>query len=71
MLLFGHVMMANGLEKKTMLVCGEGRRKRCVEEIQTISLSEINQAELMDYAEDLGSWRRRTVANISRIDGIK
>jgi len=28
MLLFGHVMRANGMEKDMMLACGEGRRKR-------------------------------------------
>jgi len=70
MLLFGHVMRANGLGKEMMLACEEGRRerglpvKRWMEGIH--SMSGMDLEELRYAAEDRGIWRR-TTTTVARI----
>ena len=77
MIYFGHVMRADGMEKRMMLASGEGRRrrgrprKRWMEEIHRRTA--MNLAQLRDATRSRGEWRKlvMTVARVPRTDGTR
>src|SRR6218665_3290129 len=74
---FGHVMRSDGLDKRMMLVFGDGRRRRgrprrkWMDEIHEITGMKL--AEIREVTAERNHWRRmaKTVARTRRVDSTR